>query len=286
MTIIKPLFNLFHLNLFLKIMDKQLGTRLNFQSNHWLDLAETASVIGSIGGSVASLFFKEIFLASIPLSVCVALNLVNRQRLLNLTTAENKKALAELAQQNQDNYTDIPEQLTQLQQSTNHQLTKYQTAQKTLSQQLTQLNTDLNKRTQELEEQYNQIAVKIDNLSQISSSTQTIQASTPSAKLYCQWGNSYQQLGNQERAIEDYTKAIEIDSRCALAYHNRGLVNSDLGNKKAAVEDLRKAAKFYFEQGDLDNYQKTKNMSQALHELNSASQEQDPNQVLASSLFS
>ncbi|MGB5713210.1 MAG: hypothetical protein WBM44_20175, partial [Waterburya sp.] len=104
-------------------MDKQSETISTSQSNsHWLDIAETASVFGSIGGSVASLFFKEIFLASIPLSVCVALNLVNRKRILNLTTAETHQAIAELAQENQDVHTNFSQKLTQLQQLTNNQL--------------------------------------------------------------------------------------------------------------------------------------------------------------------
>ena len=267
-------------------MEKQLENSSNSQSNHWLDIAETASVITSIGGSVASLFFKEIFLASIPLSVCVALNLVNRKRLLNLTTLENHKAIAELAQQNQDKYTDILGQLKQLQQSNNNQLAQCQTEQKVLSQQLAQLNTDFNEFTYKIQDKCEHMAANIEDLSQIASSNQAIPTSVNAAELYCQRGNSYQKLGNQKRAFEEYNKAIEVDSRCALAYHNRGLINSDLGNKKAAVEDLRKAAKFYFEQGDLDNYQKTRNMSQALHELNSAAQEQDSDQLLASSLFS
>ena len=267
-------------------METQLQTRSNSQTNHWLDIAETASVIGSIGGSVASLFFKEIFLASIPLSVCVALNLVNRKRLLSLTTTDNQKAIAELAQQNKDHHNNFVEQLTQWQQTASDRLTKYQTNQENLSQQLTQLNTKLNQSTQELQEQYKEIAFNVENLNQIESLTIAIQASPNSAELYFHRGNSYQKMGNHEKTLEDYTKAIEINSSYALAYHNRGLVNSDLGNKKAAVEDLRKAAKFYFEQGDLDSYNQTRTMSQALHELNSVSEKQDSDQVLASSLFS
>ena len=63
------------------------------------------------------------------------------------------------------------------------------------------------------------------------------------------------------------------------------MLYSQLDNQQAAVEDLRKAAKLYFEAGDLENYQKTKNISQNLHKLNSTTSEQDPDQVLASSLF-
>ena len=268
-------------------MDKQAETISTPQSNsHWLDMAENTSVIVSIVGSVTSIFVKEIFLASIPLSICVALNLVNRKRILSLTTVETQKAIAGLAQQNQDNHTDFSQKLTQLQQSISSQLAKHQTDQNILSQQINKLNTDFQNSTRKLQKQEDELATKIEYLSQIESATRAIQSSPESAELYCQRGNSYQQMGKKERAIEDYTKVIELDPSYALAHHNRGLVNSDLGNKKAAIEDLRKAAKFYFEQGDLDSYQETRNMSQAIHELNSASKEQDSEKVLASSLFS
>ena len=265
-------------------MDKQVETISNSQSNsHWLDIAETASVIGSVGGSVASIFIEKIFLASIPLSICVALNLVNRKRILSLTTVETKKAIAELAQQNQESHSNLSQKLTQLQQSINDQLAQYQNDQ---NQQINKLDTSFSERTQELQQQKDNLATKVEYLNQIESSTRAIQSSPNSSELYCQRGVSYQQMGKKERAIEDYTKAIELDSSYALAHHNRGLVNSDLGNKKAAVEDLRKASKFYFEQGDLDNYQKTRNMSQAMHELNHTSEAQDSDKVLANSLFS
>ena len=267
-------------------MEKQVETRSTSQSKHWLDIAETASIFGSIGGSVASFFVQEIFLASIPLSICVALNLVNRKRILSLTTAENKKAIAELAQQNQDNRTNFSQKLTQLQQSTNNQLAKYKTDRDILSQKINKLNHDFNERSQELQQQEEELASKLEDLRQIEKYTRAIEALPDSAELYCQRGNSYEQMGDKERAIEDYNKVIKLDPSSALAYHNRGLVNSELGNKKAAVEDLRRAAKFYFEQGDLENYQKTRNMSQALHELNSVSEEQDSDQILASGLFS
>ncbi len=267
-------------------MEKQVETISNSQNYYWLDIAETTSVIVSIGSSIASLFFKEIFLVSIPFSVCVTLNLVNRNRILSLTTTTTNKSISEIAQQNQDNHSNLSQKLTQLQQSNNNQLTRYQTDHKTLSQQLNKLHTDLNKRTHTLENEFNQIATKIENLTQIESFTRSIKASPNLTEFYYLRGQSYQKMDNKEGAMEDYTKAIELDSSYALAFHNRGLLNADLGIKKAAVEDLRKAAKFYFEKGDLDNYQKTRNMSQNLHELNSASKNQDSEQVLASSLFS
>ncbi|ELS00375.1 tetratricopeptide repeat protein [Xenococcus sp. PCC 7305] len=264
-------------------MEKQEKNKLNFQNSHWLDIAETASVIGSIGGSVASIFIKEIFLASIPLSVCVALNLTNRKRLLSLTKAETQKAISELAQQNQDENTNLLQQLAKLKKSSNNQLAKQQTD---LLQQINKLNTSFNEQTQELQHQEDKLATRLEYLSQIESASRGIQSSPNSAELYCQRGVNYQKMDQKERAIEDYTKVIELDPSSALAHHNRGLVNSELGNRKAAVEDLRKAAKFYFEQGDLNNYQVTRNMSQALHELNYTSGEPDSEKVFANSLFS
>ena len=92
-------------------MEKQVETVLNSQSHHWLDIAETTSVIVSIGSSVASLFLKEIFLVSVPFSVCVAFNLVNRNRVLSQITTTTTKSISELTQQNQDNHSDISQQL-------------------------------------------------------------------------------------------------------------------------------------------------------------------------------
>jgi len=267
-------------------MEKQVETKLNSQNSHWLDIAETTSVIVSVGGSVASLFFKEIFLASIPLSVCVALNLANRKRLFGLTNTENWIAIAQLTQESQESDANLSEKLAKLDQSNNNHIAKYQTDQKNLSQKLNEINAELNKRTQELQQQEDELATNIEYLTQVESASRGIQSSPNSADLYCQRGINYQKMGQKERALEDFTKAIELDPSYALAHHNRGLVNSELGNRKAAVEDLRKASKFYFEKEDIDNYYVTRNMSQALHELNYTSENQDFERVLANNLFS
>ncbi len=49
-----------------------------------LEIIEIGSVIGAVGGTLASLITQQFFLASIPLSVSVGLNLFNRRQLLNL----------------------------------------------------------------------------------------------------------------------------------------------------------------------------------------------------------
>ena len=42
-------------------------------------------------------------------------------------------------------------------------------------------------------------------------------------------------------AMDDYTKVIELDSRNALAFNNRGVIKYDLGNYQEALEDYQKA---------------------------------------------
>ncbi len=59
--------------------------------------------------------------------------------------------------------------------------------------------------------------------------------------IYNNRGNSYGDLGQHERAIEDYDKAIEINPEYAAAYYNRGNSYGDLGQHERAIEDYDKA---------------------------------------------
>jgi tetratricopeptide (TPR) repeat protein len=74
-----------------------------------------------------------------------------------------------------------------------------------------------------------------------------------------------QRFGNDYAAMKDFTEAIRINTKNANAYHNRGILRMQLGEKQGAVDDLRTAAKFYFEQGDLENYEKAKALSLSIH---------------------
>ncbi len=232
-------------------MEKQLPTKTNYQDNHWLNIVEGCAVVGSIGGTVASILLGKMFLASVPLSASVAFNLINRKRLLNLTTRENNKAIAQLIQHHQNDLSNLGDRQTQ--HDSNYQ---------------------------QLQSQYDELASKITEL------TLALTDVSSYAKLHYQKAIDYEQMGEKLKAIEEYTKAIKIDSGYAEAYSQRGLLYSNTGSRKAAVEDLRKAAKLYFEQGDLDNYQKAKNITQEIHQSDSTSNGQDSDQVLASGLFS
>jgi tetratricopeptide (TPR) repeat protein len=56
-----------------------------------------------------------------------------------------------------------------------------------------------------------------------------------------QRGNRYSRNGVYERAIEDYTRAIEMDGAFAEAYFNRGVSYYELGRYQDAIVDLSRA---------------------------------------------
>ena len=260
-------------------MEKQLDMHAIGRDRHWLNIAESLAVIGSVGGSVAAIFLQEIVLVSIPLSACIVLNLFNRKRFLNLITTENNKAIAILSQQTKNDYGNLGDQIIHIEQSITNGKNKSETDYQHLSQQLTQIEFDSKKQIKELKSQDSQLSSKIAKI--VKSTTSS------SAELYYQNAAGYQQMGEKEKAIEEYTRAIQIDKKYAEAYVNRGLLVANLGKKQSAIEDLRQAAKLYFERGDLDNYQLIKQKTKDLHQLKFSSfSNEETEQVSASSLFS
>ena len=48
-------------------------------------------------------------------------------------------------------------------------------------------------------------------------------------------------MGDQDGALLDFNRAIELDENFVSAYSNRGALKSDLGNYEGALIDLNKA---------------------------------------------
>ena len=76
------------------------------------------------------------------------------------------------------------------------------------------------------------------------------------SKDFFKKGNSFYKDGGYQKAIENYTKAIEIDPKNAKAYNNRGNAYSRLRKYKEAIENYTKAieidpknAKAYYNRG-------------------------------------
>ena len=92
-----------------------MQSSLNPSKAHgWLDIVETVSVIGSIGSSIASIFINQAALASIPLSITVMLNLVNRRLQLEETGKNNQSVVSQIMPAVEAN----SQQIVQLQQFT------------------------------------------------------------------------------------------------------------------------------------------------------------------------
>jgi tetratricopeptide (TPR) repeat protein len=65
----------------------------------------------------------------------------------------------------------------------------------------------------------------------------------PTADNYFARGLAYADLGDQPKAIADYTAAIRQDAKFAAAYYNRGMAYMALQQLSAAVSDFSEAIK-------------------------------------------
>ncbi len=86
---------------------------------------------------------------------------------------------------------------------------------------------------------------------------EAIKLAPKNAYLYFDRANMFADIKNNDRAIADYTRAIQLDGRLAEAYYNRGIVHYRAGKLKEALEDLSKAG----ELGLYDAYALSKRLS-------------------------
>ena len=70
-----------------------------------------------------------------------------------------------------------------------------------------------------------------------------IEINSKYAEAYHNRGIANTELKEYKEAIQDYDKAIEINSKYAIAYSNRGVVKAKLGRHKEAIKDYGKAIK-------------------------------------------
>jgi tetratricopeptide (TPR) repeat protein len=73
--------------------------------------------------------------------------------------------------------------------------------------------------------------------------TQAIQLSPKYTQAYNNRGVAYFERGDIDRAIADYTQAIELDPKFALAYNNRSNAYGVKGDIDRAIADFAQAAK-------------------------------------------
>jgi tetratricopeptide (TPR) repeat protein len=65
------------------------------------------------------------------------------------------------------------------------------------------------------------------------------------ADIYNNRGLAYQKSDKPEKALDDFNKAIAVDSKFWEAYYNRAELLFNLGNYQEAIQDLNKIGKVY-----------------------------------------
>ena len=70
---------------------------------------------------------------------------------------------------------------------------------------------------------------------------EAIRLNPENAKTYNNRGLAYGNLGQYERAIQDFDEAIRLDPQDAIAYNNRGVAYQNLGKQELADRDFAKA---------------------------------------------
>lgn len=71
--------------------------------------------------------------------------------------------------------------------------------------------------------------------------SRAIQLNPNFAPAYNNRGNARYTLGNKQGAMEDYNRAIQLDPNFANAYTGRGNIRDDLGDEREAIEDYNRA---------------------------------------------
>lgn len=130
----------------------------------------------------------------------------------------------------------------------------------------------------------------LETLRAIDTLTQAISDEPNVAESFYQRGvirKRLQRNEDQETVMNDFSRAIQLKPSYAEAYFERGIMASELGQKQRAVDDLHVAAKLFFEAGQLDQYEKAREVSLNLHDLVSEtmSNEESDDPMLVENLF-
>jgi tetratricopeptide (TPR) repeat protein len=71
--------------------------------------------------------------------------------------------------------------------------------------------------------------------------TKAIELNPRNGVVYYNRGVAYGEKGQDDQAIQDFTKAIELNPRFAEAYYSRGSAYGEKGQHDQAIRDLKKA---------------------------------------------
>ena len=106
---------------------------------------------------------------------------------------------------------------------------------------------------------YNRAAIRLelgDYQKALADYSKAIELKPDYAEAYYYRGLTNYNLGAYEEAVFNYTKAIGLKPDYLEAYNKRGSTRYVLGDSEGAINDLKKVAQIYDDQGDTINYQR------------------------------
>ncbi|MGL5871637.1 MAG: tetratricopeptide repeat protein [Xenococcaceae cyanobacterium] len=253
------------------------------ETNNNQETLEMVAVYGSIAGSVAAVILSVMNLnpvafatASIPLSASAFLNFKNRKELVkNYLESQAKQDNAiESLQQTQANHISTLESHTSLISDRGISIVKL-TEENNFQHKAIETHSseieEIKKATGELKRVQKEIETSLQTMENLE--ILSAQANSYTEQFYYKRGSIEQRFGNAHKAIDDFSEAIRLNPKNVNAYYNRGILRSQFGEKQRAVDDLRAAAKFYFDRGDLENYEQAKSLSLSIHAIETEAEE-------------
>jgi tetratricopeptide (TPR) repeat protein len=243
------------------------------KKSDWLDTVEIVSVVGSIGGSIASVFLNQAAVACIPLSMTMTLNLMNRRRMLEAMSQSQEahsSAIAQIVKANAAAATKL--------ESFAQQIGQGQKEVAALKQDKLEIETQLNLQGEQLNQLQQSAAdlsqgqdrdrAEIDRLSAEQMATQTqiemlgaqmseVQQLTADLSKATEDLQQYTQSLQQEKteiaeqvvklqSLETCTQSIRIDPNNPSVFYQRALNYQKLegmSDKQAAIADFSAAIK-------------------------------------------
>lgn len=245
------------------------------------NLLDGLSVLGLVVGAGASVAMNNVAAGVVPVALGVGLHIVNRRQLATEMAQKQEAAIASVIQQVTQHQTALTEYLqkfqgemtTQLQQQSQTQEANHQSLVQSLAeqaeafkQQLAALQGETTQTQTAMKADHQSLTEVVGVLRSMVNHSHRIEANPEQAEAYYQRGLNHQSLGDREEALRDYSEAIRRNEALAGAYYQRGIIHAELSNRKQAVEDLRQAAKLYFEQGDLDNYHRARDLGKEFYD--------------------
>jgi tetratricopeptide (TPR) repeat protein len=261
-------------------VNEQGATTPTEASGYNATLWDGLSGVALIGGAIAGGVTGNVAAGVVPVAAAVGLHMVNRHQLQSYLLESQAAASTQVVNLVNQNQATIQEYLQKFQSETQASLAQQQQAiadgQTALTQaldakatelngQLTAFQTAAEQTHANLDEKHQTLVDVVNELRQMENCSHTIEAD-PKADAYYQRGLSHKRLGDRSEAVRDFSEAIRLNGELADAYYHRGIVYAELGTRKLATDDLRLAYKLYFDQGDLDNYDRARQLHKEFYD--------------------